>query len=252
MGIIYLFDVDGTLTDAKQKMDSNFANQFLKWMRGKEVYIVSGGSFVRILNQLGMEILDLCSGVFACMGNIFYQKIDNINDIGYSQWEIVYKNKFAPPQGLYRDLDNLVKTSEYHTKTGRHYEERVGMVNFSIVGREAAPEQRQEYSDYDEVHKERESTVSLLKERYTSLDFAIGGAVSIDIFKIGDDKSQIIDKYFNDAIENNKVIFFGDRIPPPGNDASLANSLRNNKNGVAIEVKDWAETSELLKTSQFA
>ena len=70
MGIIYLFDVDGTLTDAKQKMDSNFANQFLKWMRGKEVYIVSGGSFVRILNQLGMEILDLCSGVFACMGNI--------------------------------------------------------------------------------------------------------------------------------------------------------------------------------------
>jgi phosphomannomutase len=252
MGIIYLFDVDGTLTDAKQKMDSIFANQFLKWMKDKEVYIVSGGSFVRILNQLGMEILDRCSGVFACMGNIFYQKIESINDLGYSQWEIVYENKFAPPRGLYQDLDNLVKTSEYHTKTGHHYEERVGMVNFSIVGRKATTEQRQEYADFDKENKEREEMVSLLKERYTSLDFAIGGAVSIDIFNVGNDKSQVIDKYFSEAIEHNKIIFFGDRIPFPGNDYPLAIALEQVATGQAIEVDGWLETSEMLKSGQFA
>ncbi len=252
MGIIYLFDVDGTLTDAKQKIEPKFAKQFLQWMQDKEVYIVSGGSFVRILNQLGMEILDCCSGVFACMGNIFYQKIESINDVGYSQWEIVYENKFVPPKGLYRDLDNLVKTSDYHTKTGRHYEERVGMVNFSIVGRKATAEQRQEYVDFDEENREREEIVSLLKERYTSLDFAIGGAVSIDIFNLGDDKSQVIEKYFNEAIEQNKIIFFGDRIPFPGNDYPLAVALEQSANGQAIEVDGWAETSELLKSGQFA
>ena len=71
MSDIYLFDVDGTLTVAKQKIDPKFQNQFLKWMDDKEVYIVSGGTFERILNQVGTDVLNKTSGVFACMGNIF-------------------------------------------------------------------------------------------------------------------------------------------------------------------------------------
>ena len=252
MSNIYLFDVDGTLTHAKQKIDSQFAKQFLAWMKHKEVYIVSGGSFVRIINQLGLDITEHCSGVFACMGNIFYQKIDNINETGYSEWEIVYENKFQAPRGLYRDLDSLVQTSQYHTKTGLHYEERVGMVNFSVVGRNATLEQRDEYSEYDQAEKEREEIVSLLKSRYTTLDFAIGGAVSIDIFNTGNDKSQVIDRYFSEAIENNKIVFFGDRIPFPGNDYPLASVLDEYSNGQSIKVNCWEDTRDMLLTSEFA
>ena len=95
MSDIFLFDVDGTLTVAKQKMVATFQKDFLEWMDDKEVYIVSGGTFERILNQVGTDVLNKTSGVFACMGNIFLQRADLVNESGYSEWQIVYENKFS-------------------------------------------------------------------------------------------------------------------------------------------------------------
>ena len=252
MSKIFLFDVDGTLTPAKSRVDNKFSKQFLNWMVNKEVYIVSGGSFVRIIDQLGLDIVGKTSGVFACMGNIFYRQVDNINPTGFDDWQIVYENKFKAPRGLYKDLCAAVEESGYYTKTGNHYEERVGMVNFSIVGRNANEKERKEYADYDSEYNERAKIVEKLKQKYDRLDFVIGGAVSIDIFKIGSDKSQVIDRYFEEAIQSNKIVFVGDRIEFPGNDYSLATSLQQHQNGSVYEVEKWEDTAELLKTKAFA
>lgn len=252
MGKIFLFDVDGTLTPAKTRIDPRFQRAFLKWMEKKEVYIVSGGSFVRILDQLGDKIVDRTEGVFACMGNVFYRQVDMINHTGFNEWQTVYENKFDPPRGLYGELERIVKESAFPIKTGKHYEERIGMVNFSIVGRNATADQRKAYEEYDPRHTEREKIVKELSENYPKLDFAIGGAVSIDIFNIGNDKSQIVERYFTEAIEGNQIIFVGDRIPFPGNDHALATALRQHPNGSAYEVEAWEDTAELLKTEAFA
>ena len=72
MSNIYLFDVDGTLTPAKAKITQPFKKTLQRWMRNKEVYIVSGGDFVRLIDQLGVDIMEMTSGVFSCMGNMFY------------------------------------------------------------------------------------------------------------------------------------------------------------------------------------
>ena len=40
--LIYLFDVDGTLTPPMKKMESGGAMRFLNWMKDKQVYIVAG------------------------------------------------------------------------------------------------------------------------------------------------------------------------------------------------------------------
>ena len=252
MSKIYLFDVDGTLTPAKEKIDSEFQRKFESWMADKEVYIVSGGSFDRIVGQLGVDIVDKVNGVFACMGNMFVQKIEIINSTGYSEWETVYENKFKAPSDLYAELLRIVKESEFPIKTGKHYEERVGMLNFSIVGRNATAAQRKQYEDFDPEHREREKIVELLKEKYSKLDFVIGGAVSIDIFNIGNDKSQVVDRYFKEAIEHNQILFVGDRITFPGNDYALATALEQHENGSAYEVESWQDTAELLKTEAFA
>ena len=95
MSDIYLFDVDGTLTLPKSKMDATFAKNFLHWMQGREVYIVSGGSFTRLIDQLGTAVIDQVGGVFACMGNVFYQKREQINYSGMNEWQIIYENKFV-------------------------------------------------------------------------------------------------------------------------------------------------------------
>ncbi len=252
MSSIYLFDVDGTLTPAKSKIDDAFAKEFLSWMSNKEVYIVSGGSFVRLIDQLGLDIIDKVCGVFACMGNIFYQKRDQINPHRVSEWDIIYENNFVAPRNLHRSLNSYVAKSDYHTKTGKHYEVRVGMMNFSIVGRNADKEQRLQYEQYDLETGERKRITDRLRKKYPELEFVIGGAVSIDIFNKGNDKSQIIDRYFKESLTGNQIHFVGDRIPYPGNDNALAVRLQSSENGHTYEVDSWEDTSKLLKTEAFA
>ena len=251
MSDIFLFDVDGTLTVAKQKMVASFQKDFLEWMDDKEVYIVSGGTFERILNQVGTDVLNKTSGVFACMGNIFLQRADLVNESGYSEWQIVYENKFEYPKNLVRRLESIVAKSDFPVKTGRHYEERVGMINYSIVGRNANQSQRKQYEKWDAEKQERKQIVEKLRDKFDTLDFVIGGAVSMDIFNKGNDKSQIINRYFNEALEHNNIHFVGDRIPAPGNDHTLAELLRAHPNGAAYEVETWEDTAKLLKSSPF-
>tara|TARA_A100001015_G_C15033484_1_gene734602 strand:+ start:2506 stop:3267 length:762 start_codon:yes stop_codon:yes gene_type:complete len=248
---IYLFDVDGTLTPAKSKIEQSFAKDFYSWQKQKEVYIVSGGSFPRIVDQLGRKITDQMLGVFSCMGNAYYKKITDID--GYSSWSLMYKNIFTvdKPKLFFSELERYVMNSDYHTKTGRHYEERVGMVNFSIVGRNATMKERKEYEEYDKENKEREKIVTKLSKKHPQIDFVIGGAVSIDIFNKGNDKGQVI-KHFSNKLKDHRIIFVGDRIPFPGNDYSLAEAVKRCPNGEAVEVDCWQDTAALLKTDLFA
>jgi phosphomannomutase len=249
---MYLFDVDGTLTPAKSQINHDFAKQFLNWCKGRQVYIVSGGSFMRILNQLKRPVFDQMQGIFACMGNAYYQNKFNDAD-GYSEWVKVYENKFnvKNKQELLDELEWIVKDSPFHIKTGKHYEERVGMLNFSVVGRNATMEQRKIYEDYDAKFNERQKIVEKLSKKYKDIDFVVGGAVSIDIFNKGSDKSQVI-KQLEGALKVHQVIFVGDRISFPGNDYSLAKVLHEHTNGHAIEVESWKDTAKLLSTDLFA
>ena len=252
MSSIYLFEVDGTLTPAKAKIVPSFKTAFQKWMKGKEVYIVSGGTFMRIVDQLGLEITEMTHGVFSCMGNMFHQRREQINESGYSEWDIIYENKFTGAKNLTRSLNSYVAKSDFPIKTGTHWEKRPGMMNFSIVGVDATTEQRQKFKEWEGDFGERKRIVKKLSEKYPELDFVIGGAVSIDIFDKGNDKSQVIPRYFAEALEHNEIHFVGDRIPAPGNDYTLAQALRQHPNGAAYEVETWEDTAELLKTKAFA
>jgi len=252
MSNIYLFDVDGTLTPAKDKVDPSFNKQFQAWAHKKEVYIVSGGTFERLIDQLGIDTINMTEGVFACMGNKFYRPIEQIGGDGYSEWEIVYENRFIGAKNLIRSLNSYVSRSDFSIKTGKHWEKRPGMMNFSIVGVDADYLQRKKFAEWDSDCGERKRIVTNLSKKYPELDFVIGGAVSIDIFERGNDKSQIIPRYFAEALEHNQIHFVGDRIPAPGNDHSLAQALRQHPNGSAYEVETWQDTAELLKTKAFA
>ena len=239
-----MFDVDGTLTPPKQKAAQIFRRQFFEWLKDREVYLVSGGSFVRLVEQLSPEVMDSIEGVFACMGNVYYRRKKDEP----RAWFREYEHKFDPSKELLSDLDLAVADSKYSTKTGRHYEKRTGMINFSIVGTNATQKQRTEYAAYDAEHKEREQIVKKLNVLHSKLDFVIGGAVSIDIFNKGRDKSQVIREHFRDLSKDVIIHFIGDRIEYPGNDYAIAETVRKRIFGNVHSVESWKDTAVLLKS----
>jgi len=245
---LYLFDVDGTLTPPKRKAIPKFKKQFYEWSFGKEVYLVSGGSFVRLCDQLGPEVMDNMSAVFSCMGNVCYRRKKGEP----RAWFKEYENGFEPPKALLDELDMIVSMSPYEGKTGRHYEVRTGTMNFSIVGRKANNKQRTAYAKYDAEHAERMKIVKALRKGYKELDFVIGGAVSIDIFPMGNDKSQIMRNYFKDLPKDATISFVGDRIEAPGNDHALAVEIESRSSGSTHPVDSWKDTAALLSTDAFS
>ena len=244
MRAIYLFDVDGTLTPPKQKAVPKFRRQFSEWVKDKEVYLVSGGSFKRLCEQLSSEVIGSIEGIFACMGNVYYRRKKDED----RAWIHEYEHKFEPSEELLSDLDLLVFDSKYPTKTGNHYESRTGMVNFSIVGSNATLEQRDEYAAYDAKQHEREHIVKKLQLLHPKYDFVIGGAVSIDIFNEGRDNSQVIREHFKNLSQDVIIHFVGDRIEYPGNDYAIAEAVRKRVFGNVHPVGSWKETAALLKS----
>ena len=242
MRCLYLFDVDGTLTPPKQTASPEFRKDFLKWIENKEVYLVSGGSFIRLCEQLGGDVMEGIAGVFACMGNVYYK---NKRDESRA-WFFGYENKFTAPKKLFPTLAKIVTDSKYPVKTGEHVSERTGMINFSIVGGKATQKQRKAYTQYDAEHKEREEIVAMLQAKYPKLDFVIGGAVSIDIFAKGCDKSQVIREHFKDLPKDVTIHFVGDRTEFPGNDYAIAQLVEKRPNGHVHSVTSWKDTALLL------
>ena len=125
-----------------------------------------------------------------------------------------------------------------------HFEHRNGMVNFSIVGRNATREQRAEYVKWDEETKERELIALKFNNRFENLHATVGGETGLDIAPRGPDKSQILKDF---EFDNIRLLFFGDRMDEKGNDYPLAKLILDNKLGECYNIQNWQNTWTLLK-----
>ena len=69
---VFLFDVYGTLTPARQKMTDEFYLLFKQWIEDKVVYLISGSDYKKLQEQVPEDILNSVAGVFGCMGNTLH------------------------------------------------------------------------------------------------------------------------------------------------------------------------------------
>ena len=64
---VFIFDVDGTLTDSRSPMDTAFRKWFKDWLKrgSKEVYLASGSDYVKTQEQVNNDILNRVDAVFS-------------------------------------------------------------------------------------------------------------------------------------------------------------------------------------------
>ena len=227
----WIFDVDGTLTPSRGKIDPEFANYFLWFVKTHLVYLATGSDYPKTVEQLGEEICKEVQASFNCSGNSIW--VGGV-EVYRTQWKL---------EGLERQFfEQKLIESKFNIKTGNHIEDRPGMANFSVVGRNASLEERFLYKQWDEHKNERHQIAKEFANTFgTTVTAQVAGDTGIDIFPAGYDKSQIADRV------NGAVVFFGDKMMPGGNDFPLAEKIMKRNAGRAIQVKDWKDTWERMK-----
>lgn len=233
--VIFIADMDGTLTPARLPMTEKFAEFLERFIEKRYFYIVSGSDYQKICEQVPPHLIEGI-GVFASMGNEFYSK-----------GRLVYQWDFDPTPDLLQRLEDYRKNTEYNGELYPNYiEKRCGMVNFSILGRDCPHDARADYKRWDEVHSERVKIRDELAKIYPQYDISVGGNISIDIVMHGSGKEQVARKIRN-AYHNSKIVFIGDRTMPGGNDYSIAQELRKLGNAEIVQVGGPDDTLDYLK-----
>jgi len=139
----YIFDVDGTLTPSRQKIDSEFLNFLLNFAKQNDVYLVTGSDRPKTIEQIGKELYFTCQRVYNCSGSDVYEK-----DI------LIYRDEWTLPSDAEEFLIDELHHSKFPVRTGNHIERRPGGVNFSVLGRgsEVILEEREEYVKWDLIY----------------------------------------------------------------------------------------------------
>lgn len=227
----YVFDVDGTLTPSRGTMDPAFKDWFTRFVNKYPVSFVTGSDLEKTVEQIGQDLVDAVEYSFNCSGNAVYRR-----------GELIDKLDWVLPEEPWQFLESyLYEHSTYKFRYGKHFEQRIGMLNFSVVGRNAVGSQRTEYYQWDKINQEREYLVGQINQRWPDLQAAAGGETGIDIFPRGCDKAQVLERL------QGEVCFFGDRIDPNGNDWTLAQRIVAENRGRYYNVKDWNDTWTTLK-----
>tara|TARA_A200000159_G_scaffold10558_1_gene8957 strand:- start:241 stop:951 length:711 start_codon:yes stop_codon:yes gene_type:complete len=228
----FIFDVDGTLTPSRQQIDDEFAVFFSTFCAENDVYLVTGSDRDKTVEQVSEEVYSLAKRVYNCSGSDVYEGNNN-----------VYTNNWRIPDEARKWLKDECRISEFPLRTGLHIEERPGMVNFSVVGRNATMGERKLYVKFDNKTKERIRIAKEFQMLFPTIQAVVGGETGIDIFPRGSDKSQII----RDFDPNDTLHFFGDRMDPAGNDYPLKKIMLDNDLGICYNVRDYKHTWKLLK-----
>ena len=227
----YVFDIDGTLTPSRGKIDQNFLQFMLFFAGTHNVYLVTGSDRNKTLEQIGWDLYNSCKRVYNCSGSDVYEADRN-----------VYRDNWELPEEVEKFLQDELDYSQFPLRNGNHIERRPGTVNFSILGRDSDPMLgRKEYIEWNEKTNEREDIADRLRNQFPELYVALGGQTGLDIAPQGKGKEQII-RDFEGGIK-----FYGDRMDKGGNDYTLAMAIREKGLGETFHVYDWKHTWELLE-----
>ncbi|KAL1674903.1 eukaryotic phosphomannomutase [Schizophyllum commune] len=238
---LVLFDVDGTLTPARQGISPEML-AVLRDVRKKVVIgFVGGSDLVKITEQLqvpGIDVLSEWDYGFAENGLTAYKQGKQLASQSFINW--LGEDKYKP---LVNFILHYLADLDIPIKRGTFVEFRNGMINVSPIGRNATIQERHDFEKYDKVHGVRAAFVKVLQEKFAdlSLTFSIGGQISFDVFPTGWDKTYALRHVEDEQFE--EIHFFGDKTYKGGNDHEIYEDPRT----IGHSVTSPADTIRILK-----
>lgn len=237
---IILFDIDGTLTDPRKKMEDKMLLNLLKLKNNYTIGCVGGSDFSKAKEQVGENILQIFDYGFFENGLMAYKsdKLIHLQSLKKFLGEEKIKN-FVNFVLMY------ISKLDIPIKRGTFIEFRNGMLNISPIGRNCSQEERDNFEKYDQNEKIREKMIKKLQEEFENynLTYSIGGQISFDVFPNGWDKTYCLQ--FLNEFEN--IYFFGDKTDKGGNDHEIYMSDRT----ISFKTKGFDKTIELLEKNFF-
>ncbi len=253
MKAIVLFDMDGTLTPPRKKINNDVTEALKSLQDFARIGIVSGSPYDYIQQQMGsawsgdhtLEAQHLtimpCNGTqlytYSNEQNLFVQKscTDMIDFLGFQKYRIMIS--------ILTDLQNqVIESYEDLPVSGNFISFRGSMVNWCMIGRDASDSMRQSFVNMDEGLRLKLQSMfktELLDAGITGISSALGGSTSIDIYPCGWDKTYCLSHVPDDHV----VYFVGDKCKGGGNDAELFESPRT----ISYETSGPSQTLKIIE-----
>ncbi|EIW58767.1 eukaryotic phosphomannomutase [Trametes versicolor FP-101664 SS1] len=219
---LVLFDVDGTLTLARQQLVAPEVLDTVAALRKKVVTgIVGGSDFVKIAEQFavpnsGKTVVDYFDYTFGENGLTAFKLGKPLPSEAFIKY--VGEERYKV---LVNFILHYLADIDIPIKRGTFIEFRNGMINVTPIGRNATIQERLDFQAYDKIHGIRPAFVKVLQEKFADygLTFSIGGQISFDIFPNGWDKTFCLRHVADEAFD--EIHFFGDKTYQGGNDYEL-------------------------------
>jgi len=229
---IVMFDMDGTLTEARKSFDYSLLGDSLYQLvnRGVHIGIITGSDEDYLREQMGDFLLKSSTRykthLMPCNGTKYFKSPHCAGDDFKLVSEVSMKKTFGAEN--YRKLIEELILSQVHISTygipltGHFINCRGSLINWCPIGRNANDEERALFKDLDEKEGIREKVLDELKAMLeqkgllNKLTIKFGGDTSFDIYPKGWDKT-----YGLRHFRNWDVWFVGDRCDVDGNDYEL-------------------------------
>tara|TARA_Y100000034_G_scaffold53996_1_gene66203 strand:- start:2984 stop:3784 length:801 start_codon:yes stop_codon:yes gene_type:complete len=252
---LVLFDVDGTLTDARQPITMPVIVALRELCRSAEIGFLTGSGMDYIKEQLWPAFNDLIirenCHILPCNGTEYAVPI-GVETLGFqslykaSMSEYMGEKKFYRLMKILCTLQAKMVEEEYNIPlAGNMFQNRVSMINWCPIGRNGNSVERSQFKALDKLYGIRKKYINILKDfcREEELEVVIklGGDTSFDIYPPGWDKTYALRHFDQNQWD---FWFIGDRCSPEGNDFEIFNLLK--PKGRAFETGSPEETVEII------
>jgi len=227
---VVLFDMDGTLTESRQKFDSQFlSSSLIELSQIADIGIVTGSDYDYLKEQMGPILessIRYCLHLLPCNGTKYYAPPEFPSQ-DFQLVEETSMKSFLGSARYRKLLEILIKrqflASDFDIPLSGHFISfRGSMINWAPSGRNATNDEREKFIRFDKKFKFRKRNLAELRQE---LDVAgledvtvkLGGDTSFDIYPAGWDKTYAL-RYFSGS----NVWFVGDRaLNASGNDFEI-------------------------------